>query len=58
MREVARTLEGVGIEPTMALATAERQDWLIDAMAAHGVTYPGDRPFSWRALADAVKERT
>ena len=58
MREAARTLEGVGIEPTMALATAERQDWLIDAMADRGVTYPGDRPFSWRALADALKERT
>ena len=58
MREVARTLESVGIEPTMALATAERQDWLIDAMADHGVTYSSDRPFSWRTLADALKERT
>jgi len=56
MREVAETLKDVGMEPTMSLATAARQDWLIDAMAEHGVAYPRDRPFSWRALADALKE--
>lgn len=56
MREVAATLKDVGVDPTMALATAARQDWLIDAMAEHGVVYPRDRPFSWRALADALKE--
>jgi 3-hydroxyisobutyrate dehydrogenase-like beta-hydroxyacid dehydrogenase len=54
MREVAHTLEGVGIEPTMALATAARQDWLIDAMAAHGIEYSHAEPFSWRRLADAL----
>jgi len=53
MREVAHTLQDVGIEPTMALATAARQDWLIDAMTAHGIEYPQE-PFSWRWLADAL----
>jgi 3-hydroxyisobutyrate dehydrogenase-like beta-hydroxyacid dehydrogenase len=54
MREVARTLADVQLEPQMALATAARQDWLIDAMAARGIAYPRHEPFSWRALADAL----
>jgi 3-hydroxyisobutyrate dehydrogenase-like beta-hydroxyacid dehydrogenase len=54
MREVARTLAEVELEPTMALATAARQDWLIDTMAAKGILYPREQPFSWRALADAL----
>lgn len=54
MREVAHTLEDVGMQPTMALATAARQDWLIDAMTARGVQYPHGEPFSWRWLADAL----
>jgi len=54
MREVAQTLTDVHLEPTMALATAVRQDWLIDAMAAKGIGYPRQEPFSWRALADAL----
>jgi hypothetical protein len=57
MREVAHTLEDVGIEPTMALATAARQDWLVDAMMAHGIHYPHAEPFSWRWLADALATR-
>lgn len=57
MREVAHTLADVGIEPTMALATAARQDWLIDAMAAQGIDYPHGEPFSWRWLADALVPR-
>ncbi len=56
MREVAQTLTTVGIEPILALATAQRQDWLVDAMAEHGMSYPRGRPFSWRALADTLKE--
>jgi 3-hydroxyisobutyrate dehydrogenase-like beta-hydroxyacid dehydrogenase len=57
MREVARTLEDVDVEPTMARATAERQDWLIDAMTAQGLTYSSlSEPFSWRELADALTE--
>jgi Domain of unknown function (DUF1932) len=58
MREVARTLEEVGIEPTMALATATRQDGLIEAMAAKGVSYPRGEPFSWQSLVDALGEGT
>jgi 3-hydroxyisobutyrate dehydrogenase-like beta-hydroxyacid dehydrogenase len=54
MREVAHTLEDVGMEPIMALATAARQDWVIDAMMAHGIQYPHGEPFSWRWLADAL----
>jgi 3-hydroxyisobutyrate dehydrogenase-like beta-hydroxyacid dehydrogenase len=55
MREVARTLEDVDVEPTMALATAARQDGLIDAMTARGLSYstPGS-PFSWVELIDAL----
>jgi 3-hydroxyisobutyrate dehydrogenase-like beta-hydroxyacid dehydrogenase len=54
MREVARTLTEVGIEPTMATATARCQDALIDAMAECNWVFARDVPFSWRALADAL----
>jgi 3-hydroxyisobutyrate dehydrogenase-like beta-hydroxyacid dehydrogenase len=54
MREVAHTLEDVGVAPMMALATAARQDWVIDAMKAHGVKYPHGEAFSWRWFADAL----
>ena len=54
MREVAHTLEDVGVEPTMARATAIRQEALVDAMAAHGIAYPQGETFSWRWLADAL----
>jgi 3-hydroxyisobutyrate dehydrogenase-like beta-hydroxyacid dehydrogenase len=57
MREVARTLEDVLVQPTMAVATAARQDGLIDAMAAKGLTYSSlSAPFSWRELVDALDE--
>jgi len=60
MREVSRTLEDVGLEPTMAAATALREDALIDAMAALGIAYPHGKAFSWRELVDslAASERT
>jgi hypothetical protein len=39
----------------MALATAARQDWLIDAMTSKGLTYSSlNAPFSWRDLADSL----
>ena len=53
MREVAATLEDVGIRPLMAAATAERQDALVQQMADARLPYPGGE-FSWRALADAL----
>jgi 3-hydroxyisobutyrate dehydrogenase-like beta-hydroxyacid dehydrogenase len=59
MREVGRTLQDVAVEPTMALATAARQDWLIDAMTARGLTYASlSSPFSWRELADRLTRDT
>jgi 3-hydroxyisobutyrate dehydrogenase-like beta-hydroxyacid dehydrogenase len=54
MREVASTLEDVGIPPIMASATARRHDALVDAMAQAGVGYPEGGEFAWRALADAL----
>jgi 3-hydroxyisobutyrate dehydrogenase-like beta-hydroxyacid dehydrogenase len=54
MREVAHTLAEVGIEPTMAAATARCQDALIDAMAARNWVLAREAPFSWRELADAL----
>jgi 3-hydroxyisobutyrate dehydrogenase-like beta-hydroxyacid dehydrogenase len=54
MREVARTLEDVGLAPTMAGAIARRHDALVDAMAQAGIAYPTEGEFSWRALADAL----
>jgi hypothetical protein len=57
MREVARTLEDVGIVPTMAVATAQRQEWLVDAMEGHGMEYSAlGVPFSWRELVDALSD--
>jgi len=54
MREVARTLEDIGMQPIMASAIAERQDALVAAMAAKHIDYPHGQPFSWRALADEL----
>ncbi len=56
MREVARTLGDVGLEPLMALAAAQRQEGLAEAMAALRIEYLRDRTFSWRALADALAD--
>ncbi|MEI7815121.1 MAG: DUF1932 domain-containing protein, partial [Coriobacteriia bacterium] len=56
MREVALTLDDVGVRPIMATATAERQDALPRQMADAAVAYP-DGDFSWRALADALAAR-
>ena len=54
MREAAQMLKGVGFDPWMALATAERQDWLVNEMAQRDLAYRADEPFSWRALADRI----
>lgn len=60
MREVARTLQDVGVEPpTMSVATAQRQEWLVDAMAEHGVSFAElGEGFSWRVLVDALSAGT
>jgi 3-hydroxyisobutyrate dehydrogenase-like beta-hydroxyacid dehydrogenase len=57
MREVARTLEDVHLEPLMARATAARQEWLVEAMQAHGLNYQSEPAFSWRSLIDRLREK-
>lgn len=54
MREAAEAVREVGIEPHMARATAERQDWLVDEIAERQVDARTGKKFSWRALADAI----
>jgi 3-hydroxyisobutyrate dehydrogenase-like beta-hydroxyacid dehydrogenase len=56
MREVAQALREVGIDPKLASAIAERQDWLVDEMAERKIDYEKNSAFSWRALADAIGE--
>jgi len=53
-REVAKALSAVGIKPAMALATAVRQERLIREMAASKIAFEAGKPFSWRALAEAI----
>jgi 3-hydroxyisobutyrate dehydrogenase-like beta-hydroxyacid dehydrogenase len=54
MREVARALQNVGIEPTMAMATAARQEQFVRRIAKGEIAVDGDRPLPWRSLADAM----
>jgi 3-hydroxyisobutyrate dehydrogenase-like beta-hydroxyacid dehydrogenase len=54
MREVAQTLRHVGIEPMMALATAERQEQLVGEMVRRRLAFGSGERFSWRSLSDAV----
>jgi len=54
MREAAQALHHVGIEPTMALATAQRLEQLVRAMAKRRIAFDPGEPFSWRTLTDAV----
>jgi len=57
VREVARTLRDVGLDPVMAEAIALRQDMLVDAMKAANIPYSADQPFEWRALADRLHQQ-
>lgn len=54
MREVAETLRDIGIEPVMASAIAERQQWLVDQLAVRGLSFNRGQMFAWRALADQL----
>jgi 3-hydroxyisobutyrate dehydrogenase-like beta-hydroxyacid dehydrogenase len=54
LREVAQALHEVGVEPTMALAVARRQERLVCEMAERNLGFETIKPFSWRSLADAV----
>jgi len=57
MREVAQTLQAVGLQPAMTLAAAERQEQLVSEMAKRGIRFDSSE-FSWRALADELAPRT
>jgi 3-hydroxyisobutyrate dehydrogenase-like beta-hydroxyacid dehydrogenase len=54
MREVARTVEEVGLTPLLAAPTAERQDWMADQVAA-GTVARSEK--SWRKVADAIRDK-
>lgn len=54
MREVARTVEEVGMQPLLAAPTALRQDWMADLVSAG--TVPKTEK-SWRKVADAIKAK-
>jgi len=56
MREVAEALRDVGIDPTMAEATAERQDGLVSEMVEQNLKYKDMTPFSWIILAEALSK--
>lgn len=56
MREAAQAASDVGLDPHMARATAARQDWLVDEIAAKGAKVSAGEKFSWRELADAISE--
>ncbi|HXJ18494.1 MAG TPA: DUF1932 domain-containing protein [Candidatus Polarisedimenticolia bacterium] len=58
MREAVEALGDVGIDPHMARATAELQDWLVDEIAARSLDARSEKKFSWRALADAIAAAT
>jgi 3-hydroxyisobutyrate dehydrogenase-like beta-hydroxyacid dehydrogenase len=58
MREVAATLDDIGLPPLLASAIAERQDLLVRQMSDAGIGYPVGEAFSWRRLADALARET
>jgi len=54
MREAAQAVADAGLAPFTALATAQRQDWLVQAIAEHALAVPNGEAFSWREIADAI----
>lgn len=56
MREAAEAVADAGLEPLTALATAQRQEWLAQAIAELSLAVPTGESFSWRELADAIAE--
>ena len=54
MREVARTVAEVGMQPLLAAPTAQRQDWMADLVSAGTVSKTEK---SWRKVADAIKAK-
>jgi 3-hydroxyisobutyrate dehydrogenase-like beta-hydroxyacid dehydrogenase len=56
MREVADTIAAVGLKPLMAVATAERQDWLADEAAA-APELKKNKDEEWRVTIDQLIAR-
>lgn len=57
MREAALAVADVGVDPMLTERTARRHDWLVDEIAAQGLSFDAGElgeSFSWRALADAL----
>ena len=54
MREAAQAVADAGLEPLTALATAQRQDWLAQAIAEFSLAVPKGEKFEWQELADAI----
>jgi hypothetical protein len=53
MREVAVTVREAGLEPHMAAATAERQDWVAAMKTAARLGHVGPDA-NWREYADRL----
>ncbi len=53
MREVAVTVREIGLEPLLASAIAERQDWMAKQKEAAGLSQVG-KDANWRAYADRL----
>lgn len=53
MREAANTVKEVGFEPFMALATADKQQWVAD-QAAQGVFQHLPKDATWQDYADCL----
>ena len=58
MREAAQAVADTGLEPITALATAQRQDWLAQAIAEFSLAIPKGEDFAWQKLADAIAAAT
>jgi len=54
MREAAQAVADAGLEPLTALATAQRQDWLPQAIAEFSLAFAKGEKFVWQELADAI----
>ncbi len=54
MREAAQAVTDAGMQPLTALATAQRQDWLAQAIAEFSLAIPKNGIFDWMELADAI----
>lgn len=52
MREVARTVREAGLDPFCAAASADRDDWMADMAADHGLRDKYSDVGDWRQVAD------